>query len=180
MKQVKDKLKEILSGLTDAYRPGVVFEIEFPKSSGFGDLSTNLAMKLAEVLSKNPKEIAAELKDKLTASAELKSMIAKVEIAGPGFINFFITDEYLSGRALEIIKDKKDFGKLSLGRGQKVQLEFISANPTGPLTLGNGRGGFFGDALGNVLERVGYQVTREYLVNDAGGQIEALGHSVLK
>ena len=141
MKQVKDKLKEILSGLTDAYRPGVVFEIEFPKSSGFGDLSTNLAMKLAEVLSKNPKEIAAELKDKLTASAELKSMIAKVEIAGPGFINFFITDEYLSGRALEIIKDKKDFGKLSLGRGQKVQLEFISANPTGPLSGDQGISG---------------------------------------
>jgi arginyl-tRNA synthetase len=180
MKQVKDKLKEILKGLADGYRADVTFEIEFPKSSGFGDLSTNLAMKLAENLSKNPQEIASELKDKLMAAFELKSIIERVEIAGPGFINFFITAEYLANRAAQILKAKKDFGKLSLGRGQKINIEFISANPTGPLTVGNGRGGFFGDALANVLERVGYKVVREYLINDAGGQIEALGHSVLK
>ncbi|MBU3901627.1 arginine--tRNA ligase, partial [Patescibacteria group bacterium] len=103
-----------------------------------------------------------------------------IEAAAPGFINFTLSEDFLRGQVAEILKAKENYGALEIGKGGKVQVEFISANPTGPLTLGNGRGGFFGDVLANVLARAGYQVQRAYYLNDGGFQVEALGHSVLK
>ena len=101
------------------------------------------------------------------------------EVAGPGFINFFLSREYLQKQVSVILKEKEKFGQLKIGKSQKINVEFISANPTGPLTLGNGRGGFWGDVLTNVLNKAGYQAKREYYINDTGEQIKKLGHSVL-
>ncbi|KKT17178.1 MAG: Arginine-tRNA ligase [Parcubacteria group bacterium GW2011_GWB1_43_6] len=103
----------------------------------------------------------------------------QLEVAGPGFINFFLAKGYLQKQVGIILKEKESFGELKIGRGQKVNVEFISANPTGPLTLGNGRGGFCGDVLTNVLNAAGYQAKREYYINDTGEQIKKLGHSVI-
>ncbi len=104
----------------------------------------------------------------------------KVEIKGPGFVNFFLSKEYLQQRIGEILKKGEKFGELNIGKGKKVQVEFISANPTGPLTVGNARGGPFGDVLGNVVKKAGFKVEKAYYINDCGMQILSLGHSVLK
>jgi arginyl-tRNA synthetase len=106
--------------------------------------------------------------------------LEKIEIAVPGYINFYLSSKYFQDKVLEIKKKGNDFGKSGIGNGIKINNEFISANPTGPLHLGNGRGGFYGDALSNVLRKAGYDVTNEYYVNDAGEQVIKLGHSVLK
>ena len=141
-------------------------QVAYPEGQGFGDYTTNIALRLK----KPATEIAGKLKSDL---------FEKVEVAGPGFINFFINKNFLQKQIGEILKQKESFGKLRIGRGQKVNVEFISANPTGPLTLGNGRGGFCGDVLANVLNKAGYQAKREYYINDTGEQIKKLGHSVI-
>ena len=139
--------------------------IDQPENAEFGDYSTNAAM----LLKKNPQEIANVIKSDFLEKIEVKN----------GFINFFIAKEYLQKQVSEILKQGQSFGKLRTGCGQKINVEFISANPTGPLTLGNGRGGFCGDVLTNILEKSGYKVTREYYLNDRGERIIKLGHSVL-
>jgi len=137
-----------------------------------------VAMLIAKQINKNPLEIAENLKSEILNFKS--SYFDKVEIAGPGFINFFISKEYLQKKVGEILKQKDKFGQLRIGHNKKVQIEFISANPTGPLTIGNARGGPFGDVLGNVLKRAGFRVEKEYYINDYGMQILTLGHSVLK
>ncbi|EKD58658.1 MAG: hypothetical protein ACD_56C00077G0009 [uncultured bacterium] len=104
----------------------------------------------------------------------------KVEVAAPGYINFYLSKEYLQNSIQEINEEKEKFGNSEIGKGIRINNEFISANPTGPLTVGNGRGGFYGDSLSRIFRKAGFEVTNEYYVNDAGGQIEKLGHSVLK
>jgi arginyl-tRNA synthetase len=141
--------------------------LERPENQKYGDYSTNIALKLK----RNPREIVEKLNS---------SLFEKIEIAGPGFINFFLSKEYLQKQIRVILKEKEEFGKLNIGRNKKIQVEFISANPTGPLTIGNARGGPFGDVLGNVLKRAGFKVEKAYYINDYGMQILALGHSVLK
>ena len=136
------------------------------EEGNFGDYSTNIAMQLK----KPANEIAGKLKSDL---------FEKIEVAGPGFINFFLSKGYLQKQIGTILKEKEKFGNLKIGKGKKVNVEFISANPTGPLTLGNGRGGFCGDVLANILAKAGYGVKREYYINDVGEQIRKLGHSVL-
>lgn len=116
----------------------------------------------------------------LSKLRRVKGILQKIEVAPPGFINFFIAPEYLQNQVPEIIKQEGKFSCSIIGKGKKVHIDFLSANPTGPLHMGNGRGGFFGDVLGNILKQAGYKVTKEYYVNDYGGQIEKLGHSVLK
>lgn len=153
-----------------------VFDISYPPDVKFGDYSSNIAMKLAPLLHKSPLEIAELLK----AAISPKPIFSKVEIVPPGFLNFFINEKWLVGQAAEINKLKKSFGKSDFGRNKKVQLEFVSANPTGPITLGNGRGGFGGDTLANVLSLAGYKVQREYYVNDVGNQVKILAESVLR
>jgi len=167
---VRDEIKKILN-INDA-------EIERSENKNFGDYSTNAALKLAKKEGKNPIEIAEEIKSQ--AEKESGKLIEKIEIAPPGFVNFFIAKEYLQREAGQILKEGEDYGKLDIGQNKKVQVEFISGNPTGPLTLGNGRGGIFGDILSNIFKKGGYEVVKEYFINDAGNQIDILGHSVLK
>jgi len=142
--------------------------LEHPGNVEYGDYSTNIALQ-AKV---DPDKIVNELKD--------NSFFEKVEKAGPGFINFTLSQKALCQELAEILKQGSDYGKLDLGENKKVQVEFISANPTGPLTVANARGGPFGDALANVLAKAGFDVEKAYYVNDYGMQILALGHSVLK
>ena len=150
------------------------FSVEISNNKSHGDCSTNVALILAKKLGKNPKEVAEGIKAKIRSD-----LFSKIEVAGPGFINFFIAENYLKKQLSIILKEKNKFGNLKIGKGQKVNVEFVSANPTGPLTLGNGRGGFGGDVLANVLNKAGYKVTREYYINDMGAQIKKLGHSVI-
>lgn len=152
--------------------------IERPENQSFGDYSTNAILKLAKQEGKNPLAAARELAQKLTA--EQDPMFERIEAAPPGFINFYLAPQFLRQALDGILEAKEAYGVSDLGQGKKIQVEFISANPTGPLTLGNGRGGFFGDVLANILAAAGFNVKREYFVNDAGFQVEVLGHSVLK
>ncbi|MDE2001587.1 MAG: arginine--tRNA ligase [Patescibacteria group bacterium] len=143
----------------------------------FGHYSTNVAFKLAGQLKKPPFEIARELGEKLKATSD---MFSKVEAMAPGFVNFWIAPEVLRAEMGGILKQKKGYGESKVKSPKsKVNLEYVSANPTGPLTMANGRGGFYGHALANVLESAGNKVTREYYVNDAGNQIRLLGESIL-
>ena len=143
----------------------------------FGDYFSSAALKSAKASGKNPLEEAQRMK----AEIETKnpSLFSKIEIAGAGFLNFFLSEDILQKELKNILEQGEKYGETDFGKGKKVQVEFISANPTGPLTLGNGRGGFFGDALANILKKAGYETQKGYFVNDAGYQVEVLGHSVL-
>ncbi|NCN52949.1 arginine--tRNA ligase, partial [Candidatus Wolfebacteria bacterium] len=140
----------------------------------FGHYTSNVAFKLAKEMKKSPFEVAQDLAKNLSSFNEFK----KVEAIAPGFINFWISSEILQDSVKKILKEKKSFGKSKVKKSKKINIEFVSANPTGPLTMANGRGGFYGDVLSNVLESVGHKVTREYYVNDAGNQVRLLGESI--
>ncbi|MCF6269919.1 MAG: arginine--tRNA ligase [Melioribacteraceae bacterium] len=146
-----------------------------PNQKGHGDLSTNIAMLLTKVLKKKPREIANEIIENLNYD---KEVIEKVEIAGPGFINFVFTPKFLSKIIIQIDKEKSEFGKSEKYIGKSANVEFVSANPTGPLTVGHGRNAIIGDTVSNLLEWVGYSVDREYYFNNAGRQMRVLGESV--
>jgi len=166
-KQIKEIIKKsIKEEILD-------FSVEIPSDKKLGDYSTNVALILAKKTGKNLIEVANEIKGKIDSE-----LFSKIEVAN-GFINFFISEEYLRKQLQIILKEKNKFGDLKIGKGKNVNIEFISANPTGPLTLGNGRGGFGGDVLSNVLAKAGYKVSREYYINDTGAQINKLGHSVI-
>lgn len=146
-----------------------------PNDTTHGDYATNLAMTLTKVLKRNPREIAQEIIDNLNADPKV---IEKIEIAGPGFLNFKFNSEYVTSIISEI-KEKGDlFGKSDKYSGKKALVEFVSANPTGPLTVGHGRNAVVGDTLANMLEWIGYDVDREYYFNNAGRQMRVLGDSV--
>ncbi len=151
------------------------FEVEAPKHPEHGDLATNLALVLASQARRPPRQVAQTIIAHLTAPA---GMLQKVELAGPGFINFFIADSYWYRVIPEIHQLGPAYGNSDLGAGQKVQVEFVSANPTGPLHIGHGRGAALGDALANLLSATGHAVTREYYINDVGNQILTLGKSL--
>ena len=180
-------------------------KIDYPPE-GFGDYSTNVAMFLAKEAKSNPVETAEEIADEMTKSlrgtrgasdeaistgsprSSRKAGFARddgitlfeaIKVVKPGFINFYLAKKYLQEQVNTILREQDKFGAVEVGSRQKVQVEFISANPTGPLTLGNGRGGFYGDVLANVLTKAGFDVEREYYINDVGEQIKKLGHSVL-
>jgi arginyl-tRNA synthetase len=149
-------------------------EVEVPPRESMGDLSTPVAMSLSGILKKPPREIA---KDLITSMKD-EAAFEKVEIAGPGFINFTFSKNFLCLEIKKIIYDKENFLKEDIGKGKTVQIEFVSANPTGPLHLGHGRGAATGQALSNLLKAAGYKVEREYYINDAGKQVKLLGQSV--
>ena len=157
---IKDDIQKVL-GIKDAL-------IEEPREKSHGDYSTNVAL----VKGKDAKKIVEKVKD--------NEMFSSVEVAGPGFINFFISEKHLQKQIGTILKAKEKYGDSKTGKGTKVNVEFISANPTGPLTLGNGRGGFGGDVLSNVLEKTGYKVTREFYINDHGKQVGDLAKGLYK
>jgi arginyl-tRNA synthetase len=152
----------------------VVVELEIPKEENFGDLATPVAMGLAKVLKKPPRKIAEEIVSLLGKSEEFE----RIDIAGPGFINVTFSKTYLCSGLTNILSKEKSFLRKMPGKGKKIQIEFVSANPTGPLHLGHGRGAAVGAALSNLLEAAGYSIEREYYINDAGRQVKVLGHSV--
>jgi arginyl-tRNA synthetase len=149
-------------------------EVEVPPQDSLGDMATPVAMSLSTTLKKPPRKIAEELVD----SIRDKAIFEKIDIAGPGFINFTFSKEYLYSEIKKLIEYKSSFLREDIGKGKRVQIEFISANPTGPLHLGHGRGGATGEALSNLLKAAGYNVEREYYINDAGKQVRLLGLSV--
>jgi arginyl-tRNA synthetase len=152
----------------------VAINIEHTRDNTHGDFASNLAMLLAKAAKKNPRQIAQDLIDNLATDASVK----KVEIAGPGFINFFLNPLSQHAVISSILKQGKTFGLSNQGNGKKVQVEFVSANPTGPLHVGHGRGAAYGATVSNLLAAVGYHVHREYYVNDAGRQMDILATSV--
>ena len=168
-------LREILKKAVSAQHAEVSIEIEIPKEEGFGDLSTPIAMGLAKPLKKPPRKIAEDIVNSL----ENKEIFEKIDIAGPGFINFTFSKRYLCDELKELIEKQDNFLIEDIGKGRRVQIEFVSANPTGPLHLGHGRGAALGAALSNLLTEAGYRVEREYYINDAGRQVRLLGMSVL-
>ena len=147
--------------------------VEPPREPAHGDMATNAAMVLAKDAGKKPRELAEAIADRLRADA----LIDKVEVAGPGFINLTLDRSVWIGALRAAIAAGPEFGRSDLGRGEKVNVEYVSANPTGPMHVGHGRGAVFGDALANLLAFAGYDVTREYYINDAGAQVEALARS---
>jgi arginyl-tRNA synthetase len=158
-----------------SYLTEIDHSFDTPKSNEHGDLSCNAAMMLSKRLKKNPKQIAEEIISNLDYEEDV---IEKVEIAGPGFINFFFTANYKTQVVTQILKEKSNFGRSNKHNGQKANVEFVSANPTGPLTVGHGRNAVIGDSVANMLETIGYTVEREYYFNNAGRQMRVLGDSV--
>ena len=150
-------------------------KIDYPPED-FGDYSTNIAIKMAKIAKSNQMEAAEDIAEHLRKS----DLFEKIDVVRPGFINFYMKNESLQKQINSILNEKKDFGNSDIGKGKKINIEFISANPTGPLTLGNGRGGFYGDILVNILKKAGFKAEREYYINDVGEQIKKLGHSVLQ
>ncbi|SFB26002.1 arginyl-tRNA synthetase [Lentibacillus halodurans] len=149
--------------------------LEKPKEKAHGDFATNIAMKLARVAKKAPRQIAEDIMAEID---EAKANVEKVEIAGPGFINFFMKNDFLGELIPAILEAGETYGRSNTGQGKKIQVEFVSVNPTGDLHLGHARGAAYGDVFCNVLDAAGYDVSREYYINDAGNQIDHLALSV--
>lgn len=179
---MKDRLRQEIGGALQAcfdkniLHSGVVPEvqIEVPANPGHGDFASNLAMTLARVEKKAPRQIA----EALVAELDDCDFLSKVEIAGPGFINFTLAPACWYEVLNEIAEKQAQYGVSGFGKGQKVQVEFVSANPTGPLHIGHGRGAAVGDAVASILSAAGFDVQREYYVNDAGNQVATLARSI--
>jgi arginyl-tRNA synthetase len=156
------------------------FEVETPKHEGQGDFSTNFAMVSAKLQKMAPAKIAKSLVESMSDSADtsLGSVLGKIEVAGPGFINFFLTPGAWHPVVDQVLSQDAVYGASDMGQGERVQVEFVSANPTGPLHVGHGRGAAVGDAMGNILSFAGFNVQKEYYINDSGRQIRTLGTSV--
>lgn len=150
------------------------FTVELPKHEGQGDFSTNFALVLAGIEKKNPREIAGQISAKLE---QVTDLVERVEVAGPGFVNVFIAPQVWRNLIPEIIDTAENFGKSKVGGNRKVMVEFVSANPTGPLSIGHGRQAILGDSIARLLEATGHDVFREYYYNDAGRQMRVLGES---
>ncbi|MBE7031897.1 MAG: arginine--tRNA ligase [Ruminococcaceae bacterium] len=148
--------------------------LEVPKDKQHGDFACNIAMLLAKALRMPPRKIAEAIAAEIIAGGEIE----KIEVAGAGFINFYLSNARLYEVIRAIEEKGSDYGKIDIGKGEKVMVEFVSANPTGPMHMGNARGGALGDCMASVLEYAGYEVTREFYVNDAGNQIEKFGKSL--
>jgi arginyl-tRNA synthetase len=180
---MKERLRQyIRKALEDCYargtlQSGLVPEIalEVPARAEHGDFSTNLAMVLARAEKSSPRKVAEVL---VAALGQNPLAWSRVEIAGPGFVNFFLTNRYWFSVLDEVNRQERHYGRSRMGQGKKVQVEFVSANPTGPLHIGHGRGAATGDAVAALLEAAGYEVQREYYINDAGNQMDTLGRSL--
>lgn len=169
--EVQEILKKSLTNLQIDYEKEI--EVSIPKDKNHGDYSTNIALSLAKSLKDNPINIANKIKNNIQSE-----IISKIEVLSPGFINIFISEQYLLKSINTIIKENTNYGKSNLGKGKKVNIEFVSANPTGILHLGHGRGATYGDNLARIMTFTGYDVTKEYYVNDAGNQMNNLGISI--
>jgi len=180
--EIKNSIKEeILSAYYKACEKGLLdkesvceIEIDNTKEKKFGDFATNFALKMSKTLGKNPREIASKLVDEIDDTGFIK----KAEVAGPGFINFFLQESWLHNNIKYILENPENFGKVKAKENKKIMVEYISANPTGPMHIGNARGGAMGDTLANLLKYAGYDVSKEFYVNDYGNQIEKFGVSL--
>ncbi|MEM9271181.1 MAG: arginine--tRNA ligase, partial [Pseudomonadota bacterium] len=148
--------------------------VEPPRDASHGDMATNAAMVLAKGAGKKPRDIAQDLAELMAQDARVTS----ADVAGPGFLNLRLTPETWQSIVPEVLSVGGNFGRSSIGLGRRVNVEFVSANPTGPLHVGHTRGAVFGDALAGLLDFAGYDVTREYYINDGGGQVDTLARSV--
>lgn len=173
---IKEEIKQIiaksLDNLNIEYNQDEII-IDNPKSENNGDYSTNIALLLTKKLKKSPMEIASLIKDNIDSSK-----FAKIDVASPGFINIYLKKERLYQEINKILSEGKNYGKNNLGDNKKILLEYVSANPTGTLHIGHGRGAAYGDNLSRIMSYCGYDVTREYYINDAGNQMNNLGISI--
>lgn len=181
--EVQNELKKIIACASEkaaekgtlAAVPSGTFNVEIPADRVNGDFSTNAAMTWARELKNAPRKIA----DAIIAEVSLEgTYFERVEVAGPGFINFYLGDRYYSDILKDIRAKGKDYGRSDYGKGKRINVEFVSANPTGPMHMGNARGGALGDCLAAVLDRAGYEVSREFYINDAGNQIDKFALSL--
>lgn len=166
---VMKAMGELVADGTFPAEPVPAFNTEIPADSKNGDVSTNAAMVCARPFRNNPRKIAEAIVSKIDLNG---SYFARCEVAGPGFINFFYSTEWYATVVATVLEQKEKYGETDLGAGKSVLVEFVSANPTGPMHIGNARGGAIGDCLASVLEKAGYEVAREFYINDAGNQIE--------
>ena len=148
---------------------------EYPPDPAFGDLSTTVSFAMAKQLRRSPREVATAIQ---RVAVLEPGLVGKIEVAGPGYLNFFVANAWWHGVIREVLAAGSAYGWADVGRGERVQVEFVSANPTGPLHVGHGRGAALGDAVASLLKAVGYRVEREYYINDAGSQMRLLGESV--
>ena len=177
--QVKETVMNALGRLVAEGKieavPLPAFNVERPADVSHGDFSCNAAMASAKALRNNPRAIGQMIADAAVLDG---TVFEKIEVAGPGFLNFFISPLWFNETVGEVISSGSDYGKTELGKGKRVLVEFVSANPTGPMHIGNARGGALGDSLSSVLQFAGYEVEREFYVKDAGNQIEKFGKSL--
>lgn len=180
---IEDSVGKVLKdiGKVPAHPEEIIPQLEIPKEKSNGDISTNIAMKASRFASMAPIKFAELILNKMNASISgtpLKSNIEKIEVKAPGFINLFLSKEYLYNVMLNVQREKNNYGRISICRSRKIQVEFVSANPTGPLTIAHGRQAAIGDSLSKILAFVGCNVKREYYVNDEGTQMNILGNSI--
>ena len=176
MSKVVNEARQQLIAAINAAKPGLKeFKIEVPADRSNGDFSANVAMVNAKQFSMAPRALAEEIIGNLNLE---NTYFSKVEVAGPGFMNFFLDDNYYADILLDIEACGKDYGRSNFGNGEHVLVEFVSANPTGPMHMGNARGGALGDCLAAVLDAAGYYVEREFYINDAGNQIDKFALSL--
>ena len=170
---IRDAVLELADERGIKIEGSVEVEVERPKREEHGDWATNIALQYSKMFGEKPRDLAMGIVNKLGSNP----YIEKAEVAGPGFINFTLSRKWISELLINVIKDGPDFGRVNVGKGRKVQVEFVSANPTGPLHVGHGRGAAVGDVCANILAFAGWDVQREYYINDAGLQIDLLGKS---
>lgn len=176
---VKDKiLQDLKKVVEDLDYPTTDIVLSISKNPQFGDYTTNVPLQLAKLDGVYGKQSPKEIANQIVGHLSSLSYLEKVEVAGSGFINFFIKIEKLTQDLDEILKKGDDFGKSDFGKGKKARVEYVSANPTGPLHIGNARGGPIGDVIASVLEICGYEILREYIHNDVGEQVKALGATI--
>ena len=176
---IKTKLSEIIGmSLKKSFNEEIINDIkiiiEVPGKKENGDYSSNIAMILTKKIHKSPMEIA----EIIIKNIDKEEIIEEIKIASPGFINIYLKKEFLASYINRIIKEKRDYGKNNIGNGKKINIEFVSANPTGILHIGHGRGATYGDNLARIMNNCGYDVTKEYYINDAGNQMNNLGISI--
>src|SRR5690625_4055072 len=178
--QVEKTLKEQLAAaveacdfMTDEKVPDI--QLQKPREKEHGDFATNGAMQLTRMAKRPPREIAEQIVAKLDYEA---AQVERGDIAGPGFINFYMKDDFFANIVATVLEQGEHYGETNYGQGKRVQVDFVSVNPTGDLHLGHARGAAFGDVLCNVFAAAGYAVDREYYINDAGNQIDQLAKSI--
>jgi len=177
----KSVQKAISETVKECFAKDCAVSVEVPADNTHGDIASNVALKLARELKQPPLTIANQIKERLEGNltgSGLKGLIKKIEVKPPGFINFFLSETALFETIRLILKQRHNFGRRDIGGKKKIQIEFVSANPTGTLSVAHGRQAAVGDALANILSFLGYRVTREYYVNDEGTQIDILGQSI--